>query len=278
MDSSKCALLIFAIVVIYMYMNNIQPQQLLNGMSTDTDKSSFNDLLISNNIKPDIPQVFPPYDSPVKDFIPLAQPTVKEEVGLGIIYPQGAGASMSKLDSNAFVPGSPGVLLSDYTIPEAYGESSLTDQFGDRGANQGARVIKIKDVGNQNSYKALDESECCTFAAAYSEGEVSINKAFVNQNGPIDYSDAFIPEENLGIQTSPGQESKLQNCEATYPNVIKYDNFCITNGDIPYGKVVNGKVNPRLVSRWESYTGQYDPQDALDIIDGTLYPRLNVMQ
>jgi hypothetical protein len=83
--------------------------------------------------------------------------------------------------------------------------------------------------------------------------------------------------ENLVIQTSPGQTSTLPNCEQTYPNVVKYKDFCITEGDIPYGQVVDGRVNPRLVSRWESYTGDYSREAALQNIDGVLYPELNVL-
>ena len=60
-------------------------------------------------------------------------------------------------------------------------------------------------------------------------------------------------------------------------NIEKYGDFCITEVDIPYGQVVNGKVNPRLVSRWESYTGQYSRDAALEPIDGLLYPNLNVL-
>ena len=107
--------------------------------------------------------------------------------------------------------------------------------------------------------------------------EVQKGPLFVNGASSINYSDSFNPEDNLMIQTSPGQTSTLRNCEKTYPNVVKYGDSCITEGDIPYGQVVDGKVNPRLVSRWESYTGDYSRQAALDPIDGVLYPNLNVL-
>ena len=99
--------------------------------------------------------------------------------------------------------------------------------------------------------------------------------SFLYGNENINYSDSFNPDDNLKIQTSPGQSSTLTNCETTYPNVVKYNDFCITAGDIPYGQVVDGKVNPRLVSRWESLTGNYSREEALAPIDGVLYPQLN---
>jgi hypothetical protein len=40
-------------------------------------------------------------------------------------------------------------------------------------------------------------------------------------------------------------------------------------------KIINGKVNPRLVSRWESYTGEYNPRDVLNNTkSGVLYPTI----
>ena len=126
------------------------------------------------------------------------------------------------------------------------------------------------------NYKPGDYTSKNSFASAYSDGEVQVT-TFINGNVGIDYSDSFNPNDNLIIQTSPGQESTLDLCEKTYPGVVKYNNFCITKGDIPYGKIVNNEVNPRLVSRWESYTGDYSRENALQDIDGVLYPNLNVM-
>ena len=208
----------------------------------------------------------------------LQNPEVPEEIGLGMKYPQGSGVAMDKTDSNSFYPNNPGPLLTDHTIPESYGESSLSDPYGTNGANQGARVLKIKDTGKQLNYKPVDESFKSNYAAAYSDGQVQNGATLVNDTQPIDYSDNFVPSNNLNIQTSPGQESTLDNCEGTYPNVVKYNNFCITEGDIPYGQVINGKVNPRLVSRWESFTGEYSREEALKPIDGLLYPNINVLK
>ena len=175
-------------------------------------------------------------------------------------------------------PDKPGPLLTDHVGPESYGESSLSDPTGTNGAEQGSRILKIKNTGNQLNYKPSDETNKINYAAAYSSGEVQEGFSLINNTKPVDYSDNFVPDDYLKIQTSPGQESTLPNCESTYPNVVKYNNFCITEGDIPYGKVVDGKVNPRLVSRWESFTGDYSREDALNPIDGVLYPNLNVLK
>lgn len=204
----------------------------------------------------------------------LAPPVVPEEIGLSQRYPQGVGVGMTNADSNSFKPGHPGPLLTDYTIPESYGESSLTDPTGRFGANQGARILRIVSTGDQLNFKPSDETEKDNFSVAY-----SCRPGLVNEEPAcsIDYSDSFVPEQNLTITTSPGQESNLCNCEQTYPNVVKYGDFCITEGDIPYGQVVGGKVNPRLVSRWESYTGDYSRKEALRPVDGLLYPNLSVL-
>jgi len=194
-----------------------------------------------------------------------------------MVYPQGTGVGMSKSDSNSFQPGNPGSLLTDYKIPESYGESSLSDPYGLKGADQGARIIRIDSTGNQLSFKPVDEAENQFFSPAYSTGLVDKGLQLINNNTPTDYTDTFIPSDNLKLQAAPGQMSSLPNCESTYPNTVKYNDFCITEGDIPYGQVVDNKVNPRLVSRWESFTGDYSRQDALAPIDGTLYPTLSVL-
>jgi len=255
-------------------------------------KSNFNVTLSGDPITVTPPKEFQPLPTPIKstkppgmdrvDFpqrplIPLAPPTVPEEIGLGVKYPQGTGVGMNPLDSNAFTPTNPGPLLTRYSIPEAYAESSLADPTGIKGADQGSRIIKIKNTGNQMMYKPLDEAEPLLYSAAYSNNEVQNGDALINGAMNIDYNNSFNPENHLKLQSSPGQMSNLNNCESTYPNTEHYDDLCITDGDIPYGKIVNGKVNPRLVSRWQSYTGDYNREAALAPIDGLLYPTLNVL-
>ena len=242
-------------------------------------KGTFTDKLSTpiNTLTEEQPKSFPKIEEIQKDIFNLAKPDVPEEIGLGIAYPQGDGVGMSKEDSNSFYPGNPGPLLTDYQNPESYGESSLTDPTGENGSNQGCRVLRFTNTGDQTNYKPLDESTKCTFSAAYNQGEIQKGLAFVNGASNIDYTDTFNPESNLMLQTSPGQTSTLPNCEKTIPNVVKYGDACITEGDIPYGQLVDNKVNPRLVSRWESYTGDYSREDALNPIDGVLYPQLNVL-
>ena len=239
-------------------------------------KSTFKNTLSSSSIDQTPPQAFPPL-SQESDEIQLNPPVVPEEIGLAMVYPQGAGVGMSKSDSNSFEPTKPGPLLTDYTIPESYGESSLADPTGINGASEGARILKIKSTGNQLAYKPVDESMGTLFAGAYTQGEVQDGSTLINGAQPVNYNSLFNPEDNLKLQTSPGQQSNLPNCETTYPNVVKYNNFCITDGDIPYGQVIDNKVNPRLVSRWESFTGDYSREAALEPIDGVLYPNLGVL-
>jgi len=223
------------------------------------------------------PRLFPKITTKHGDFPPLANPVVPEEIGLAMVYPQGTGVGMSNLDSESFTPGKPGPYLTDYSIPESYGESSLTDPSGNNGANEGARVIRLLGAGDQTKFKPTDSADSLCYGSAYSRGEIKAGVAKVSNCEDINYNDNFNPEHNLTITTSPGQRSRLNNCEQTYPNVVKYKDFCITQGDIPYGEVVNGKVNPRLVSRWESFTGNYSRSEALRPIDGLLYPTLNVL-
>jgi len=243
------------------------------------NKSSFKSTLITpmDQLDNSQPKSFPPLSQDDEGGIHLEPPVVPEEIGLAMAYPQGVGVGMSKSDSNSFEPTNPGPLLTDYTIPESYGESSLADP---KAASEGSRILKIKSTGNQMLYKPFDESMSSSFAPAYtSSGEVqnSSGSTLINGAQPVDYNSSFNPEENLKVQASPGQESTLSNCESTYPNVVKYGDFCITEGDIPYGQVIDGKVNPRLVSRWESFTGNYSREEALKPIDGLLYPNLNVL-
>jgi len=243
-----------------------------------SSKSSFDNVLNNMNLTTIPPQAFPSLDAQDSGGINLSNPEVPEEIGLAMKYPQGDGVSMSPSDSNSFYPNKPGPLLTSYQGPESYGESSLTNPLGDTGADQGARVLKIKSTGNQLKYKAIDESLNKSYASAYSDGGVQNGNTLINNAKPVNYDDNFNPENNMMIQTSPGQESTLTNCESTYPNVVKYKDFCITAGDIPYGQIVDNKVNPRLVSRWESFTGDYSREDALEPIDGVLYPNLNVLK
>jgi len=240
-------------------------------------KSQFNDELVSTNITDQQPKSFPKINEPVSNFSKLYPPDVPEEIGLAHVYPQGQGVGMNKSDSNSFEPDKPGPLLTDYTIPESYGESSLSDPNGFNGADQGARILKIKNNGSQINYKPMDEAENQFYSAAYYNGEVQNGLELVNGSAFINYQDDFKPSDNLKLQSSPGQTTTIANCETTYPNVIKYNNLCITEGDIPYGQVVDNKVNPRLVSRWQSYTGDYSREEALGPLDGTLYPNLSVL-
>jgi len=243
-------------------------------------KSDFNDKLINTNLTDEQPLKFPPLSetTKVKDFPDLVPPVVPEEIGLAMVYPQGQGVSMSKSDSNSFQPDKPGSLLTDYIIPESYGQSSLSDPYGNKGSSQASRIIKINSTGNQINYKGIDEADNNFYSSAYSQGLVDKGVNFIGNNKPLNYQDDYNPSDNLKLEASPGQKSDLNNCEQTFPNTVKYNEFCITEGDIPYGQVVNNKVNPRLVDRWQSFTGEYSRQDALSPIDGTLYPTLNVLE
>ena len=208
---------------------------------------------------------------------PLEPPIVPEEIGLSQKYPQGQGVSMNSYDSNSFTLDYPGPLLTDYSIPDSYGESSLADPLGNKGAGQGSRIIKLINAGDQLNYKPLDISVLGNFAEAYSDrGEVS-SMDYINNSKKINYSDTFNPENNLMLTASPGQKGNNISCEATYPRTVKYKNFCITEGDIPYGEIVNGKVNPRLLDRWQSLTGNYSRETALSSVDGLLYPTLGIL-
>jgi hypothetical protein len=127
-------------------------------------------------------------------------------------------------------------------------------------------------------YQPVDESIKDVYASSGSANEVQTGKLFINGSDIINYSSQFEPEQNLKIQSSPGQyNTSPADCETTYPKTVKYNNSCITEGDIPYGQVVNNKVNPRLVSRWESFTGDYSREQALQQVDGVLYPDLKVL-
>ena len=242
-------------------------------------KSQFTDKLVNKNLTDKQPLHFPPVstETKVNNFPDLVPPVVPEEIGLAMVYPQGQGVGMNRGDSNSFNPGNPGPLLTDHTTPESYGESSLSDPMGNRGSDQAARIIRINSTGNPLNYKPIDESDNKFYSAAYENGSIDRGVQHVNGNQPISYEDGFKPTDNLKLESSPGQMSTLDNCEQTYPNTVKYNNFCITKGDIPYGQVVDNQVNPRLVDRWQSFTGDYSREEALGPLDGTLYPTLNVL-
>jgi hypothetical protein len=241
-------------------------------------KSNFKNTLITpmSQLNYRQPRSFPKLTEKTQQ-IHLAPPVNREEIGLAMVYPQGSGVGMSTKDSNSFYPFNPGPLLTDHTTPESYGSSSLADPLGNSGSAESARILRIKNAGSQSLFKPLDESINTIFSPAYNAGYKQDGSTFINNNAPINYESDFNPERNLKLQASPGHSSTLPNCESTYPNVVKYKGMCITEGDIPYGQMVNNKVNPRLVSRWESFTGDYNRNLALGQIDGTLYPNLNVL-
>ena len=277
-------ILIIAILVISVLIG------LLSYYAIKDNKSSFNeDLQVPlEQLSEEQPKKFPVLETPIEtpkvkvtendyqnyDFKQLVKPDVPEEIGLSMVYPQGQGVGMNKSDSNSFTTSKPGPLLSDHITPESYGASSLSDPYGNNGSSEGARIIQLNNAGNQLNYKPVDETENDKFAVAYNTGEITSGPVFVS-GSEMNYNDQFIPEQQLKLKVAPGQQGTA-NCEETYPNVVKYNGSCITKGDIPYGKVVNGEVNPRLVSRWESYTGNYSRENALSPIDGTMYPTLNV--
>ena len=120
-------------------------------------KSNFNDKLVNDNLTQEQPLKFPALSekTKVQNFPDLVPPVVPEEIGLAMVYPQGQGVGMSKSDSNSFEPDKPGPLLTEYSIPESYGESSLTDPMGTKGSEQSARILKIQSTGNQLNFKPV---------------------------------------------------------------------------------------------------------------------------
>ena len=262
-------------------------EEISGGAITEQQPKVFPEFTYNNGDVPKVPEgtrefwgyEYTEFPKGENQSVPLLPATIKEETGFAMLYPQGSGVGMTPNDSNAFTPSNPGTLLTEYKIPEAYGESSLSDPYGTNGADQASRILRIKDLGNQVNFKPIDEATYKNYATAYSNANSGVESGFRTINGTdyIKYSDDYSPSGNLMLQSSPGQMSVLSNCETTYPNTEKYKDYCITDGDIPYGQIVNGKVNPRLVSRWESYTGIYNRKKALDPIDGLLYPSLNVL-
>ena len=164
---NKIVIIIISVVAIYFIYNKF-------------NKANFNDTLSGGMLTDEQPLNFPPVAQEVKvqDFPDLVPPVVPEEIGLAMVYPQGQGVGMSKSDSNSFQPGNPGDLLTDYTIPESYGESSLTDPLGNRGSDQAARVLKIGSTGSQLNFKPTLESDNRFYSSAYTDGLVDKGTEF----------------------------------------------------------------------------------------------------
>ena len=244
-------------------------------------KSGFNNVL-NGTINESVPKIFPELILPPKENNPIITPNdpsggfsgvpsqeqriippkadIPEEAGFPIY---GKGVSTDPNDSNVFESENvPGKLHTEYPENDSFGESMYSDQFG-------SRIIKLKNAGSQLAFKGLDESQKKYVAGAY--GKEGIQSGYTLMGNGISYSSDFNPKQNLKLEASPGSYSLSNECESTYPNTVLSNGACLTAGDIPYDSVVNGKVNPRLVSRWESYTGSYDPQEVLRN-NSTLFP------
>ena len=178
----------------------------------------------------------------------LAIPPVKEEIGLAQVYPQGSGVAMSSENSKGLPPD---LKLDDHNYPEAYGQSSLGNrkmQFTD-----GMKILSVKTTGKQDNYSGL-----------------YFNDDYLNvSDGP-----EFQIEQLMQVETIPGKQFNNNDIpEQSYPATLQYKNNFIIDGDIPYGETVNGKINPRLLSRWEYYTNQYNAKEKLSQ-SGLLYPKV----
>lgn len=221
---------------------------------------------LNNPINTSIPVEFTKYSNTIlpDDNIPLFPPDVPEERAFAIY---GGGVSMDRLDSDV-LPGGP--LHIEFKKNESVGESPYS-------SNYGSRIIKIGSAGVQSNFKP---SECCISKSYSTPHNYEMQSCgYLLQNSRyIDYSDNFVPSDNIKLEESPGKYSDSEYCENTLPNV-QYDpeiGACLTAGDIPYRSSVNGRVNPRLLSRWQSYTGSYDPIEILaSTSDGALYPVIN---
>ena len=77
------------------------------------NREKFNTTLSGEPINNQTPKHFPKLNEQVGSFPPLAPPTVPEEIGLAMKYPQGTGVGMNVLDSNSFYPTKPGPLLTN---------------------------------------------------------------------------------------------------------------------------------------------------------------------
>jgi len=206
----------------------------------------------------------------VNDFV---KPPNKEEVGYSILYPQGMGVSMSNADSNAFVGGDSNILLTDYKNPESYGESSFNDPMGE----YSAKILDIGNTGIQDQFKPTDVLSTTNYASAYNNS-VPNKEYFTDSPIYTNYTDNFVPEKNIDLHALPGKDFSLAPCDDVYPNVVKYNDSCITVGDIPYGQSVNvnGKemVNRRLLDTYQAYTGDYNANDILKNENGLLFPKI----
>ena len=76
---------------------------------------------------------------------------------------------------------------------------------------------------------------------------------------------------NMYEGTSDQRKQREKNFEKDIEKLVN------EKGVLKLGQVVDNKVNPRLVSRWQSFTGDYNRETALTPIDGTLYPNLAVL-
>jgi hypothetical protein len=196
--------------------------------------------------------------------INLVKADVPEE-GAYPIY--GSGASMDRNDSNVLLSDTEvGPLHLEFKNNESIGESPYTDK-------NGSRIVKIKSTGNQTLFKGIDENEKNHYLATDNLNEISSGNYLLKNEKNIDYSSDYLPTENIKLESSPGYYTNSDICENTYPRNIKNKNTCILEGDIPYGEIVNGKVNPRLLSRYEYLTGDYDPYSKINKT-GNLYPVL----
>jgi hypothetical protein len=199
--------------------------------------------------------------------IRLLKPDVREEDGFPLY---GAGVSMERNDSNVLnSTNDNGPLHTSLSKNESIGESVYTDQYG-------SRILKINSTGSQSNFKATDEAEYRKYAAAYNnEIEIPLGEYFLNNNTFVNYTDNFVPDNNILTEASPGSMTESTNCEQTLPRTTKSSGYCLSDVDLPYKEVTNGKVNPRLVSRWESYTGNYDPQAVVNSSgSGNLFPKI----
>ena len=216
-------------------------------------KSGFNDVL-DGQINNNTPVIQDMYTS--GNDITLLPPDVAEERAFPLY---GDGVSMDRADSNIIQNSKNlGPLHTSFKVRESSGESSFTE-------NINSRIIKIKNAGKQNIFNGFEE----VFYPAAFINNTFLNNKFVSSNQYDDYN----PNDNLILESSPGSVNCNQqvNCESTYPKVVNFNGMCLTEGDIPYEQIVNGKVNPRLVSRWESFTGDYDPNKII-LNNGLLYP------
>lgn len=271
------AFAIIAVLFVIMMVTTRSKSSFSNILNEQNNFSNVNEQNYCGNVKePFSPTLVTPEseltnDQPRSFDNNFIKPTVKEEIGFSMLYPQGAGVYMSSKDTESFSRAGKDILLTSYSIPESYGESSFNDPTGQKSA----KIIDISNssVGVQNQFKPTEFMSNMSYPEAYSNG----NKEFVNI---IDYNDQFVPESNILLQNLPGRTntSTEVGCDTNYPQVVKYNDSCITSGDIPYGTSIdlNGKkiVNPRLISRWESYTGNYDVERVLDSKDGLLFPKM----